>query len=33
MPLKYVLKCVSGIFKGRFVFITTHADGEIIGSG
>lgn len=28
-----MLKCVGGIYKNRFLYITTHKDGEVIGSG
>lgn len=31
--MKYVLKCIDGLYKNRFLFITTHPDGEIFGSG
>ena len=33
LEIKYVLKCISGIYKNRFLYITTHKDGEIIGGG
>ena len=28
-----MLNCIEGIFKNRFLYITTHKDGEILGSG
>ena len=31
--VKYVLNCIEGIFKNRFLYITTHKDGELLGSG
>lgn len=33
LHVKYVLDCIEGIFKNRFLYITTHKDGEILGSG
>jgi len=33
LPLKYVLKCIEGVYKNRFLFISTTPDGEIFGSG
>lgn len=33
LHVKYVLNCIEGIFKNRFLYITTHKDGEILGSG
>ena len=27
LNLKYVLKCIDGLYKNRFLFITTHPDG------
>ena len=33
LHIKYVLNCIDGIFKNRFLYITTHKDGEILGSG
>ncbi len=33
LPLKYVLRCIDGLYKNRFLFITTHPEGEIFGSG
>lgn len=33
LRLKYVLSCTEGIFKNRFLYITTHKDGEVLGSG
>ena len=33
LHIKYVLYCIDGIFKNRFLYITTHKDGEILGSG
>jgi hypothetical protein len=33
LQVKYVLNCIEGIFKNRFLYITTHKDGEILGSG
>ena len=33
LHLKYVLKCIDGLYKNRFLFITTHPDGEVFGSG
>jgi hypothetical protein len=31
--VKYVLNCTEGIFKNRFLYITTHKDGEVLGAG
>lgn len=28
-----MLRCIEGLFKDRFLYITTHKEGEIIGSG
>jgi len=28
-----VLKCIEGLYKNRLLFITTHPEGEILGSG
>ena len=28
-----MLNCIEGIFKNRFLYITTHKDGELLGSG
>lgn len=33
LPLKFVLKCIEGVYKNRFLFINTTPDGEIFGSG
>jgi hypothetical protein len=33
LSLKYALKCIEGIYKNRVLFITTHPEGEIFGSG
>ncbi len=33
MPIKYTLHCIDGIYKNRFLYITTHVEGEIFGSG
>lgn len=33
LPLKYVLRCIEGLYKNRYIFITTHPEGEIFGSG
>ena len=33
LQVKYVLNCIEGIFKNRFLYITTHKDGEVLGSG
>ena len=33
LNVKYALLCIEGIFKNRFLYITTHKDGEILGSG
>lgn len=33
LQIKYVLDCIEGIFKNRFLYITTHKDGEILGAG
>jgi len=33
LHIKYVLNCIEGIFKNRFLYITTHKDGEVLGSG
>ena len=33
LNLKYVLKCIDGLYKNRFIFITTHPDGEVFGEG
>lgn len=33
LPLKYVLKCINGMYKNRALFISTSNQGEIIGSG
>ena len=33
LNLKYVLKCIDGVYKNRFLFITTHPDGEVFGAG
>ena len=27
LQVKYVLNCIEGIFKNRFLYITTHKDG------
>ena len=24
LPLKYVLRCIEGLYKNRYIFITTH---------
>lgn len=29
----FLLKCTDGLFKGKFFYINTSAEGEIIGSG
>ena len=28
-----MLKCIDGLYKNRFLFITTHPEGEVFGSG
>ena len=28
-----MLNCTEGIFKNRFLYITTHKDGEVLGAG
>lgn len=28
-----MLRCIEGLYKNRFLFITTHPEGEIFGSG
>ena len=33
LEVKYVLKCIEGLFKNRSLYITTHKEGEIIGGG
>lgn len=33
LPLKYVLRCIEGLYKNRYIFITTHPEGEMFGSG
>jgi hypothetical protein len=33
LPIKYALQCIDGIYKNRFLYITTHIDGEVFGSG
>lgn len=27
LPLKYVLRCIEGLYKNRYIFITTHPEG------
>lgn len=33
LEIKYVLKCIEGLFKNRFLYVTTHKEGEVIGGG
>ena len=33
LPLKYALRCIDGLYKNRVLFITTHPEGEVFGSG
>ena len=33
LPLRYVLKCINGMYRNRSLFISTNPEGELIGAG